>query len=70
STRSATLASTVDHAVFAPGHPGDPEVEQVWRDVDTLQRSMDAGLTRWQRLAALVSVRSFRRYSEMRKERS
>jgi hypothetical protein len=57
------LASVADRAVFAPGSPNDEEVEQLWRSVQELRASLDAGLTRWQRIRALVSVRSLGGYS-------
>lgn len=57
------LASIVDRAVFAPHNPGDDEVDQLWRSVQELRASLNVGLTRWQRIKALVSVRSLGGYS-------
>lgn len=57
------LASVADRAVFSPSTPNEDEVEQLWRSVQELRVSLDAGLTRWQRIKALVSVRSLGGYS-------
>ena len=57
------LASVADRAVFSPSNPDEVEVEQLWRSVRELRASLDAGLTRWQRIKALVSVRSLGGYS-------
>lgn len=57
------LASVADRAVFSSGEPDDDEVEQVWRSVDELRASLGSGLTRWQRIRALISVRSLGGYS-------
>jgi hypothetical protein len=57
------LASVADRAVFSSGEPDEAEVEQVWRAVHELRASLDVELTRWQRLKALISVRSLGGYS-------
>jgi hypothetical protein len=57
------LASVADRAVFSSGEPDDEEVEQVWRSVQELRASLDLELTRWQRIKALISVRSLGGYS-------
>lgn len=57
------LASVADKAVFSPSNPDEVEVEQLWRSVRELRASLDAGLTRWQRIKALASVRSLGGYS-------
>jgi hypothetical protein len=57
------LASVVDRGVFSPDDPSDEEVERLWRSVRELRASLGEGLTRWQRIKALVSVRSLGGYS-------
>jgi hypothetical protein len=57
------LASIVDRAVFASGEPDDGEALQVWRSVDELRDSLGFELTRWERIKALISVRSLGGYS-------
>jgi hypothetical protein len=52
------VAELADRAIFAPGGPSLDEAQTVWRSVDELTRSLDEGLTGWQRLKARVSVRS------------
>ncbi len=61
--QSQLLAAVTDRAVFAPGEPDATEADNVWRAVDELQASLDEPLTRWQRVKALVSVRSLGGYS-------
>ncbi|MEO7121619.1 MAG: transglutaminase-like domain-containing protein, partial [Lacisediminihabitans sp.] len=57
------LASVADRAVFSPSTPNDADVEALWGSVQELRVSLDASLTRWQRIKALVSVRSLGGYS-------
>jgi len=57
------LASVADRGVFSPDVPSDEEIERLWRSVQDLRISLDDGLTRWQRIKALVSVRSLGGYS-------
>ena len=57
------LASVADRGVFSPDDPSDEEVERLWRSVQELRTSLGDGLTRWQRIKALVSVRSLGGYS-------
>lgn len=52
------VASVADRAAFAPEPPDELEADAVWRDVDEVTSSLDAGRTRWQRLRARVSLRS------------
>ncbi|MEJ3404540.1 transglutaminase-like domain-containing protein [Rathayibacter sp. YIM 133350] len=68
--RPLVLAASVDRAVFAPEPPTTDDVEAVWRDVDVLRADLDERLTRWQRIRAAVSLRSFRRYIGTGKEGS
>ncbi len=62
-TSAQVLAAVADRAVFSPGEPDEADAESVWRAVDELQEALDAGLTRWQRLRARVSLRSLGGYS-------
>ena len=64
--QSQVLAAVADRAVFAPDDPLDADADSVWRAVDDLQASLDAGLTRWQRLRARISLRSLGGYSVSR----
>lgn len=57
------LASVADRAVFAPSEPDAAEADQVWRSVQELRASLDSGLTRWQRIRVLISLRSLGGYS-------
>jgi Transglutaminase-like superfamily len=59
-TRTAVLAAVTDRATFGPGFPDETEAELVWRSVNELTAALDAGRTRWQRLAARISLRSLR----------
>ena len=54
----ALLAAITDRAMFAPLGPSDEEADRVWRAVVDLNRGLDAGTTRWQRLRARISTRS------------
>jgi len=62
-TRSLVLASVADRAVFSPDATDDTEADKVWRAVDELRHALGEGRTRWQRVKALVSVRSLGGYS-------
>ncbi|MEX1079359.1 MAG: transglutaminaseTgpA domain-containing protein [Homoserinimonas sp.] len=65
-TRSLVLASVADRAVFSPDPTQDAEADKVWRAVDELRIALGQGRTRWQRIMALVSVRSLGGYSVKR----
>ncbi len=62
-TQPFVLAAVADRAVFAPGEPDAEQAEQLWRSVDELRYSLDSGLTRWERVKAVVSLRSLGGYS-------
>ena len=64
--QSQVLAAVADRAVFAPDEPLESEADSVWRAVDELRASLDAGLTRWQRIRARISLRSLGGYSVSR----
>ena len=61
--RSLVLASVADRAVFSPDDTAAAEADQVWKSVEELHWSLGDGLSRWQRIRALVSVRSLGGYS-------
>lgn len=60
---SRVLAAVADRAVFAPERADPADADRVWGAVADLRASLDAGLTRRQRLRAVVSLRSFGAYS-------
>ncbi|HWH27053.1 MAG TPA: transglutaminaseTgpA domain-containing protein [Pseudolysinimonas sp.] len=60
---SRVLAAVADRAVFAPGEPRASDADHVWDAVIELRAALAAGLTRRQRLRALVSLRSLGGYS-------
>lgn len=62
-TQPFVLAAVADRAVFAPGDPDAEQAEQLWRSVDELRYSLDLGLTRWERIKAMISLRSLGGYS-------
>jgi len=53
------LASITDRAIFSPGDPATTDVDRVWKAATDLRAGLDIGLTRWQRIKAAVSLRSF-----------
>lgn len=57
-TQPFVLAAVADRAVFSPAEPDAEEADQLWRSVDELRYYLDAGLTRWERVKAIVSLRS------------
>ncbi len=61
--QSQVLAAVADRAVFSPNEPDPADADSVWRAVDELEASLDAGLTRWQRIRVRVSLRSLGGYS-------
>lgn len=61
--RAAAIAVVADRAIFAPGEPEQSEAQALWESVDEIRAAMGLGMTRWQRLRALVSLRSLGGYS-------
>jgi hypothetical protein len=57
-SQPAILAAISDRAVFSPREPSKEEADKVWKAVAELSAALGAGTTRWQRLKALVSLRS------------
>lgn len=62
------LASLVDRAHFAPEEPSNEQADEAWLAIDALRGDLRTGQSRWQRLRALVSLRSFTRYAGGAKE--
>jgi hypothetical protein len=62
-TQSEVLAAVADRATFSPDEPLAADAESVWRALHELEASLDAGLTRWQRLRVRISLRSLGGYS-------
>lgn len=60
---SRLLAAVADRAVFAPDEIDPADADRVWDAVADLRASLDAPLTRRQRLWALISLRSLGGYS-------
>jgi transglutaminase-like putative cysteine protease len=57
------LAAVTDRAVFAPERADPADADRVWDAVAELRASLALGLTRRQRLRALISLRSLGAYS-------
>lgn len=64
--RTREVALLADRAIFSPGEPGVRDAIELWRAVDEIRASMALGKTRWQRLRALISVRSLGGYGARR----
>ena len=62
-TQPLVLAAVADRAAFAPEAARPEEADQVWRSVRELRAALGVGLSRWQRVKALISVRSLGGYS-------
>ena len=60
---SRVLAAVADRAVFAPDAVDPVDADRVWDAVADLRATLDAPLTRRQRLRALISLRSLGGYS-------
>jgi hypothetical protein len=60
---SRVLAAVADRAVFAPERAEPADADRVWDAVADLRALLDSGLTRRQRLLALVSLKSLGAYS-------
>jgi hypothetical protein len=60
---SRVLAAVADRAIFSPEDPNPDEAKVVWSAVDDLRKSLDSGLSRWQRIKARISLRSLGGYS-------
>lgn len=64
--RALQLAAIADAAVFDADVPDDGTAEAFWAIVEAERRSLAVGLSRWQRLRATVSLRSFTSYLTVR----
>jgi len=62
SPRGVELATIADRAVFGAVDPDESESERFWQIVEQERLSFSAGMTRWQRWKAALSLRSFTRY--------
>jgi hypothetical protein len=60
---SRVLAAVTDRAVFAPDDVDPADADRVWDAVADLRASLDAPLTRRQRIRAMISLRSLGGYS-------
>ncbi|KQM25350.1 hypothetical protein ASL10_07125 [Frigoribacterium sp. Leaf8] len=61
-SRPAVLARVADRAVFSPNPPAESDADRVWTAVAEMRHALGVGLTRRQRFAAAVSLRSLRGY--------
>lgn len=57
------LAAVTDRAVFAPERADPADADRAWDAVGDLRASLQLGMTRWQRIKALISLRSLGAYS-------
>lgn len=57
----AQLARTADAHVFGPGDPAEEAVQDFWGQVEAARRHMSAGVGRWRRLRASLSLRTLLR---------
>ncbi|TBN57856.1 hypothetical protein EYE40_10895 [Glaciihabitans arcticus] len=62
SPRGVQLARFADRAVFDATEPVDADGDTFWEIVEAERLAFSAGLTRWQRLRAALSLRSFTNY--------
>jgi hypothetical protein len=62
--RALWLAGEVDRADFAPDGAAAIDPDGIWVSVRELQNSLRTGLSRRDRLRAVISVRSFGRYAK------
>jgi hypothetical protein len=56
----APLAASADSVVFGPGDPAPDAAAWYWREIEQARRDINRSLSRWQRLRAAISLRSFR----------
>jgi hypothetical protein len=59
STPVIEAATTADTGVFGPGEPSDSQIDAFWTEVETIVAGMTGSRSWWQRLRALLSLRSF-----------
>ncbi|TFB47616.1 transglutaminase-like domain-containing protein [Cryobacterium tagatosivorans] len=60
---SLVLASVVDRALYSPDEPAHADADAVWDSVGELRASFRGSSSRLERVKALISLRSFGRYS-------
>lgn len=56
---ASMVAALGDKAQYSPDPVSDEDVQRAWADVMSVELELGAGLTRWQRIQALVSLKSF-----------
>ncbi|TIH33740.1 transglutaminase-like domain-containing protein [Subtercola vilae] len=54
------VAQRADNGVFGPGEPSAADVSTFWNEVDAIVEGMTGSQSRWRRLKARLSLRSFR----------
>jgi hypothetical protein len=64
--RGLALATLADRAVFGPVDPGMDDGEKFWDILESERLAFARGMTRWQRLRAALSLRSFGQYLRAR----
>ena len=55
----AALAADVDRVTFSPEPPSMEQADRIWSVVGELRGTLSEGRTRWERLRAAISLRSF-----------
>ncbi|MEY2698876.1 MAG: hypothetical protein RL720_832 [Actinomycetota bacterium] len=56
---ATSVAVLADTAQYSPDDLSESEVLQAWSEADDVVRELGANLTRWQRIKAMISVKSF-----------
>lgn len=56
---ATTVAVLADTAQYSPDNVTEAEVIRAWSEADGVVRELGANLTRWQRIKAMISVKSF-----------
>jgi hypothetical protein len=57
---AATMVAVLgDKAQYSSDPVSELDVERAWADVESVEVEMGAGMTRWQRIQALISLKSF-----------
>jgi hypothetical protein len=56
---ATTVAVLADTAQYSQDNITEAEVTRAWSEADGVVRELDANVTRWQRMKAMISVKSF-----------
>ena len=56
---ATTVAVLADTAQYSTDQISDAEVTKAWADVDTVVTGLNTNLTRWQKILARISIKSF-----------